>query len=165
MMRPVLSENPTVGRLEIQQALNHWPKEDFHASSLVLKQSTGDVSNVPLRLGFHNELGWVVATSRRVDFPTETERLLLNIATNQTTIGLQEAWLLSEQKRISSEFDEKVAERTRELQVLKDELQRENVVLREQMDEASMFEEIVLLRSCSWCCRGSPRLLLPTPRS
>jgi transcriptional regulator with GAF, ATPase, and Fis domain len=143
MMRPVPSENPTVGRLEIQQALNHWPKEDFHASSLVLKQSTGDVSIVPLRLGFHNELGWVVAASRRVDFPTETERLLLNIATNQTTIGLQEAWLLSEQKRIASELDEKVAERTRELQVLKDELQRENVVLREQVDEASMFEEIV----------------------
>jgi formate hydrogenlyase transcriptional activator len=53
------------------------------------------------------------------------------------------AWLLSEQKRIASKLDEKVAERTRELQVLKDELQRENVVLREQVDEASMFEEIV----------------------
>jgi transcriptional regulator with GAF, ATPase, and Fis domain len=50
---------------------------------------------------------------------------------------------LSEQKRIASKLDEKVAERTRELQVLKDELQRENVVLREQVDEASMFEEIV----------------------
>jgi Sigma-54 interaction domain len=143
MMRAVLSEDPTVGRLDIKQALNNWLKEDFRASSIVLKQSTGDVSIVPLRLGFQNELGWVVAASRRVDFPTETEKLLLNVATNQTSIGLQEAWLLSEQKRIARKLDEKIAERTRELQILKDELQRENVMLREQLDEASMFEEIV----------------------
>jgi len=88
--------------------------------------------------------GWIVAASRRADFPTETERLLLNVATNQTAIGLQEARLLSEQKRIARELEEKVAQRTHELQDLKDQLQRENVVLREQVDEASMFEEIVL---------------------
>jgi transcriptional regulator with PAS, ATPase and Fis domain len=50
---------------------------------------------------------------------------------------------LSEQKRIARELEEKVAQRTRELQDLKDQLQRENVVLREQVDEASMFEEII----------------------
>jgi transcriptional regulator with GAF, ATPase, and Fis domain len=50
---------------------------------------------------------------------------------------------LSEQRRIARELKEKVAERTPELQELKDQLQRENVVLREQVDEASMFEEIV----------------------
>jgi transcriptional regulator with GAF, ATPase, and Fis domain len=143
MIRSVLSENPSVGRMDIQQALSHWLKDDFHASSLVLKQSTGDISIVPLRLGFHNELGWVVAASRRTDFPTETERLLLNVATNQAAMGLQEAQLLSEQKRVARELDEKIAERTRELQDLKDQLQRENVVLREQVGEASMFEEIV----------------------
>jgi transcriptional regulator with GAF, ATPase, and Fis domain len=58
-------------------------------------------------------------------------------------IGLQEARLLSEQKRIARELEEKVAQRTRDLQDLKEQLQRENVVLREQVDEASMFEEIV----------------------
>jgi transcriptional regulator with GAF, ATPase, and Fis domain len=96
-----------------------------------------------MRLGIQNELGWVVVASRRTDFPNETERLLLSVATNQTAIGLQEARLLSEQKRIASELEETVAQRTRELQDLKDQLQRENVVLREQVDEASMFEEIV----------------------
>jgi Cytochrome bd terminal oxidase subunit II len=96
-----------------------------------------------MRLGIQNELGWIVVASRRTDFPNETERLLLSVATNQTAIGLQEARLLSEQKRIASELEETVAQQTRELQDLKDQLQRENVVLREQVDEASMFEEIV----------------------
>jgi hypothetical protein len=143
LVRHVPSQSPTVGRLDISRALNNWLKEDFRPSSLVLKDSTGDLSIVPLRLGLQNELGWVVAASRRADFPTETERLLLNVATNQTAIGLQEARLLSEQNRIARELEEKVAQRSRELQDLKDQLQRENVVLREQVDEASMFEEIV----------------------
>jgi transcriptional regulator with GAF, ATPase, and Fis domain len=97
----------------------------------------------PYNWDFPSELGWIVATSCRADFPTETERLLLSVATNQATIGLQEARLLSEQKRIATELEEKFAERTRELQELKDQLERENVVLREQVDETSMFEEIV----------------------
>jgi transcriptional regulator with GAF, ATPase, and Fis domain len=143
MMRPVASDNPVLGELDIQQALNGWLKGDSHAASVVSKQSIGDFSIVPLRLGFQKELGWVSAASRRIDFPTETERLLLGVATNQAAIGLQEARLLLEQKRVASELEEKVAERTRELQELKDQLQRENVVLREQIDETSMFEEIV----------------------
>ncbi len=143
MMRHVLPENPIIGRLDIKQALDDWLKDDSRASPLLLKYSAGNVSIVPVRLGFQSELGWIVAASRRADFPTETERLLLNVATNQTAIGLQEARLLSEQKRIARELEEKVAQRTQELQALKDQLQRENVVLREQVDEASMFEEIV----------------------
>jgi transcriptional regulator with GAF, ATPase, and Fis domain len=67
----------------------------------------------------------------------------LSAATNQAAIALQDARLWSEQRRVARELDEKVAERTRELQELKDQLQRENVMLREQVDEACMFEEIV----------------------
>jgi transcriptional regulator with GAF, ATPase, and Fis domain len=143
VMRDLLQGHSTVKSPDISLALNNWLKEDFRPSSLVLKHSTGDLSTVPMRLGIQNELGWVVVASRRTDFPNETERLLLSVATNQTAIGLQEARLLSEQKRIASELEETVAQRTRELQDLKDQLQRENVVLREQVDEASMFEEIV----------------------
>lgn len=143
LMRDVLFENSEVGRLDISRALNSWLKQDLRPSSLVLKYSAGDLSAVPLQLGLQNELGWIVAASRRADFPTETERLLLGVAANQAAIGLQEARLLSEQNRVARELEEKVAQRTRELQDLKDQLQRENVVLREQVDEASMFEEIV----------------------
>ena len=50
------------------------------------------------------------------DFPGRTERLLLSVAANQAAIGLQEARLLSEQKRIADELDQRVAQRTRNLQ-------------------------------------------------
>ena len=53
-----------------------------------------DVSFASARLGFHGELGIVVAGSRRLDFPVVTERLLLDVAANQAAIGLQQARLL-----------------------------------------------------------------------
>ena len=59
-----------------------------------------DVSFASARLGLGGELGIVVAGSWRLDFPTRTERLLLDVSANQAAIGLQHARLGSEQKRI-----------------------------------------------------------------
>jgi transcriptional regulator with GAF, ATPase, and Fis domain len=143
VMRHIPAEDSAIKQQDVRQALKNWLKENLRPSSLVLKHSVGNICIVPLQLGFQNELGWVVAGSQRAGFPTEAERLILNVATNQTAIGLQEAGLLSEQRRIAAELEAQVAQRTRELQDLKEQLQRENVVLREQVDEASMFEEIV----------------------
>jgi PAS domain S-box-containing protein len=56
-----------------------------------------DVSVAPARLGIDGEIGIIVAGSHRVDFPGETERLLLDVAANQAAVGLQQARLLSEQ--------------------------------------------------------------------
>ncbi len=75
----------------------------------------GDISIVPLRLGLQGEIGIIVAGSERADFPGQTERLLLSVAANQAVIGLQEARILSEQKRVARELDQKVEQRTREL--------------------------------------------------
>ncbi|MFN7996644.1 MAG: PAS domain-containing protein [Bryobacteraceae bacterium] len=75
-------------------------------------------------LGFYGELGVVVAGSQANDFPDQMERLLLDVATNQAAIGLQQARLLSEQKRVSLELDQRVAQRTRELAAANDELRR-----------------------------------------
>ena len=75
----------------------------------------GDISIVPLPLGLHGEIGVIVAGSQRPDFPEQTERLLLSVAANQAAIGLQEARLLSEQKRLANELDRRVAQRTKEL--------------------------------------------------
>src|SRR2546426_2217427 len=55
----------------------------------------------------------------------ETERLLLGLAANETAIGLQEARLLSEQKRVARELEQRVAQRTRELGATNDELKKE----------------------------------------
>ncbi len=75
----------------------------------------GDVSMVPLPLGLQGELGMIVAAAQRSDFPQQTEALLLSLATSQACIGLQEARLRSQQKRIAAELDQQVAQRTAEL--------------------------------------------------
>jgi PAS domain S-box-containing protein len=74
-----------------------------------------ETSLLHIRLGIDGEVGIVVAGSERADFPTQCERLLLGVAANQVTVGLQQARLLSEQKRIANELDRRIAERTREL--------------------------------------------------
>ncbi|HEY6343436.1 MAG TPA: hypothetical protein VIY49_18220 [Bryobacteraceae bacterium] len=71
-----------------------------------------DISIVPLRLGLHYEFGLIVAGSQRTDFPQQTERLILNVASNQAAIELQEARILREQKNIAHELERQVAERT-----------------------------------------------------
>jgi hypothetical protein len=65
----------------------------------------------------------IVAAAQRSDFPQQTEALLLSVATSQACIGLQEARLLSQQKRIADELDQRVAQRTAELAAANAELQ------------------------------------------
>lgn len=73
----------------------------------------------------------LVAGSRRDDFPTEVERLLLRVAANQAGIGLQEARRSGEQKRIAEILEERVAERTRRLTAVNDDLRRSEAFLAE----------------------------------
>jgi len=110
----------------------------------------GDVSILPLALGLRGEIGVIVAGSERADFPEQTEALVLSVAANQAAIWLLDARVLSEQKRVARELDRMVEQRTKELaaaneelRALKDQLHNENIALREEIDEASMFEEIV----------------------
>ena len=107
--------------------LNGWLGDDTQKWPLLIRNpiGDGDVSIVPLRLGLRDEIGVIVAGSQRADFPGDTERLLLSVAANQAAIGLQEARLLSEQKRVSRELDQRVAQRTRELAAANEELRKE----------------------------------------
>jgi PAS domain S-box-containing protein len=89
----------------------------------------GDISIVPLRLGLHGEIGVIVAGSQRADFPAQTERLILGVAANLAAIGLQEARLLSDQKRVADELDQRVAQRTKELATANAELRLQVGVL------------------------------------
>jgi len=85
----------------------------------------GEISIVPLRLGLQGEIGMIVAGSERADFPRQTERLVLSVATNQAVVGLQEARLLSEQKRVARELDQRIEQRTGELAAANEELRKE----------------------------------------
>ena len=82
----------------------------------------GIISVVPLRLGLNGEMGVIVIGSTRSDFPDQTESLLLSVAANQATIGLQGARLLSEHRRLADELDQRVARRTRDLAAANEEL-------------------------------------------
>ena len=61
-----------------------------------------DLSVASARLGLDGEIGIIVAGSQRPDFPAQTERLFLDVAANQATIGLQHAYL-TEQRRAAKE--------------------------------------------------------------
>lgn len=91
---------------EVGRLLNRWLTGDPPASPLVVPNpiGEGEVSIAPFRLGLQDEVGGLVAGSRRADFPTKIEMLLLQVATNQAAIGLREARLLSDQRRAEKEI-------------------------------------------------------------
>ena len=49
------------------------------------------IAIAPAQLGVHGEIGVIVLGSNRTDFPEKTESLLLSVAANEASIGLQEA--------------------------------------------------------------------------
>jgi PAS domain S-box-containing protein len=112
---------------EIGEALKQWlgadPQQRPPQSRILLGDR--DISIVPLGLGLQSEIGVIVAGAERMDFPRQTERLILNVAANQASIGLQEARLRAEQKRIASELDRRVEQRTMELAAANEELLKE----------------------------------------
>jgi len=76
------------------------PNSLFHG-----RMSVGNVavSTAAAHLGLNGELGIVVAASEDIDFPSPTERLLFDVAANRAAIGLQQARLLSHERRIGDE--------------------------------------------------------------
>jgi PAS domain S-box-containing protein len=115
------------------QALDRWLTGDQTASRSLVPDpmGEGEVSIASFSLGLQHEVGVLVAGSRRADFPTEVERLLLRVAANQAGIGLQEARRSGEQKRIAEMLEQRVAERTRQLTTVNDDLLRSEAYLAE----------------------------------
>ena len=117
IVRVAQSRGPMPPAHEICEALSHSFGDNSRKWPPLLRNlmGEGDVSIVPLPLGLQGELGIIVAAAEREDFPRQTEALLLSVAANQACIGLQEARLRSQQKRIADELDQQVAQRTAEL--------------------------------------------------
>jgi signal transduction histidine kinase len=78
---------------EIGRTLSPWltPEEPGVARSVPDPLGSGMLRIVCLPIGLHGERGVVVAASRRADFPTDVEQLLLGVAATQAAIVLQEA--------------------------------------------------------------------------
>jgi PAS domain S-box-containing protein len=141
-------ERPMPSAHEICEALSQCVKNDSRKWPPLLRKlmGEGDVSIVPLPLGWQGELGVIVAAAERTDFPRQTEALLLSVAANQASIGLQEARLLSHQKRLASELDQRVVQRTAELATANEELKKE-LAERRLVEERLGQEERELKRS------------------
>src|SRR5208282_2674077 len=103
--------------LEIGRALDRWLANESVNAPLVVPNPAGDgeVNVAPFRLGLTDEIGVLVASSKRASFPTPTETLLLRMAANQALVALQEARQLHEQKRAAEELERRVADRTAQL--------------------------------------------------
>ena len=130
---------------ELCTFLNRWSGDDPQKPYLQERSHIGDeeVSLVSWPLGVQREIGVIVAGSRRADFPRDTEALLLGIAANQALTGLQQARLLTEQKRVAAELDQRVAQRTAELAAANEVLRKE-VVERRRAEDALKRSEAFL---------------------
>jgi PAS domain S-box-containing protein len=117
----------TAGPQELGKLFNRWLGDDPQKWPPLVRDTIGDgdMTIVPMRLGLQGEIGLIVAGSRHEDFPRQTELLVLSVAANQAAVGLQEARLLSEQKRVADRLDQRVAQRTAELAAANEELKKE----------------------------------------
>ena len=88
------------------------------------------VTGLVLPVGLHGERGLVAVASRRADFPTETDQLLVSVAANQAAMAFQNARLAEDRRDVAEalrhsrdELELIVAERTTELRRATTELQ------------------------------------------
>lgn len=135
---------------EIERFLSDWTDGRLRAWPRRIQAGANhdDFSMVPVPLGLSGNIGVLVAGSRRPDFPLLNERLVLSVAANQAVVGLQGAWLLSEQNRVARELDQLVALRTDELAAANKEL--EDKIARERSLAAEIqtaYEEIATLKA------------------
>src|SRR5271156_5320082 len=128
---------------EMGKVLEDWLGPDPQEWPPLMRNRVGDrdISIVPLGLGLQGEIGVIVAGSEREDFPQQTERLILSVAANQASIGLQEARLRSEQRRVAGELDLRVAQRTAELAAANEELRKEIADRKHAEEERRSSEE------------------------
>jgi PAS domain S-box-containing protein len=135
-------------RQEIRQALERRLEEGTQRWAGRSSINFGDqkISIFPMQMGVQGELGFILAGSTRAGFPEQTEGLVLSVAANQAAIGLQQAMLLSEQRRVANELDHRVSQRTAELAAANQVL-RNQIAERKEIEERLLESEVQLTRS------------------
>ena len=146
---------------DISRVLGPWLADPLSTPAQVSNPvGEGEVTIAAFRLGLQEEIGVLVAGARRADFPTEIEKLLLRVASNQAGMGLQEARLLADQRRAAAEMEQRVRDRTSQLAAMNEELRKE-VAERKRAEEAvrrseaNLAEAQALSHTGSWARRPS----------
>ena len=121
---------------EIGRALEPYLTDDPTPTSLRIANPFAEdtISITVFHLGLQDRVGVFVIGSRRPDFPVETERLVLQVATNQAAIAFQEARYVSQQRRTAEDLERRVSERTAELTAVNEAL-RQEIVERKRAEE------------------------------
>src|SRR5438105_2791189 len=85
VVRLTQRQRPSALPQEVSRALDRWLSDGQTTSRVVVPGQAGDceVSIASFSLGLQDEVGVLVAGSRRTDFPTDIELLLLRVAANQ----------------------------------------------------------------------------------
>jgi PAS domain S-box-containing protein len=147
---------------DISRVLGPWLMDPLSApAQLPNPVGDGEVTIAAFRLGLQEEIGVLVAGSQRADFPTEIEKLLLRVASNQAAMGLQEARLLAEQRQAAAELEQRVMDRTSQLAAMNEELIKE-VGERKRAEEALRRSEAYLAEGQRLSQTGSWAGNLPT---
>lgn len=109
---------------EIRKALAPWLAGERADPLAVIASPTGTetVRVVAMPIGYDRTQGVLVAGCRQADFPTEIDRLLLNVAANQAAIALQEAQLLADLHKANMRAQEAVRVRDEFLSIASHEL-------------------------------------------
>jgi hypothetical protein len=125
---------------EVGRALERHLGNNPPAASLRIANpfNEGTASITVFHLGLQERLGVFVAGSQRPEFPTETERLLLNVAMNQAVIAFQEARHVSQRRRTTEDLERRVGERTTELTAVNETLRQE--IVERQRAEGELFQ-------------------------
>jgi AraC-like DNA-binding protein len=167
LRRTARSKESGAGCREFGSAIATDTTDRSQASSLVVRRALrgGRTSIARLPLGLHDEMGCVVAGSRRAGFPSDTERLLLGVAVNRATVGLQGV-LLAERQRIAERLDRKVAQHARELRAANFELSRalrqiDELKTKPQLENNALREKVSIARGglAPWQARRAKELM------
>jgi formate hydrogenlyase transcriptional activator len=136
---------------EVGEALRRHLTGDVSTAIRRIPDPLGDgiVSIAAFRLGTQHAVGLFVAGSRRTGFPTEGERLVLQVAANHAAIGLQEARHASRQRHAAEELEQRVAERTAQLTTMNAKLREEALERARAQEQIQQDErELRLLVDC-----------------
>ncbi|HLM60288.1 MAG TPA: PAS domain-containing protein [Pyrinomonadaceae bacterium] len=129
--------------LEIGEVVKPWLGKSPPKRPRLVKNpfGGGKLSIVISPLGAKSEFGQIVLASRRSDFPRKTEKIVLDVATNQALIGLQARRLQKKQKPVAIGFNQAQAERAKEdLAEVNEELKKKVAELKQTEDELRRSE-------------------------